>query len=241
MIKLYQFPISHYCEKVRWTLDYKGVDYEVENLLPGLHIKKTKKIAPRSSVPVLVHDGNVVQNSSQIITYLDEQFPEPNLTPAGVTEKAEALEWEAFVDKEVGVHVRRCCYHILLNHPEIVIPFFTHGGPWYGKLFMKMAFPKLQARMRKLMDINDETAAASKEHLNAAVDKLYARYQQHDYLVGDQFSRADIAAASLLAPICMPDKYGLEWPGDIPEPMQVLVREFQDRTGWVLGIYSKHR
>ncbi|MCP3675846.1 MAG: glutathione S-transferase family protein, partial [Gammaproteobacteria bacterium] len=45
MIKLYQFPISHYCEKIRWSLDYKNLDYKIINLLPGLHIKTTKKLA----------------------------------------------------------------------------------------------------------------------------------------------------------------------------------------------------
>ena len=48
---LYQFPISHFCEKARWALDYKGLDYTTKNLLPGLHVKTTKKLAARSSVP----------------------------------------------------------------------------------------------------------------------------------------------------------------------------------------------
>ena len=34
---LYQFPISHYCEKVRWAMDYKKLEYKAKNLLPGLH------------------------------------------------------------------------------------------------------------------------------------------------------------------------------------------------------------
>ena len=43
MIELYQFPISHFCEKIRWTLDYKGLSHKTRNLLPGLHVLKTKK------------------------------------------------------------------------------------------------------------------------------------------------------------------------------------------------------
>ena len=72
MITLYQFPISHYCEKARWALDYKHVDHKVKNLLPGIHVKTTKKLAPRSSVPVLVHDNKAIQGSNHIISYLDE-------------------------------------------------------------------------------------------------------------------------------------------------------------------------
>jgi len=75
MITLYQFPISHYCEKVRWALDYKQVEYEIKNLIPGLHVSKTRKMAPDSSVPILTHDDEVIQGSDSIITYLDETFP----------------------------------------------------------------------------------------------------------------------------------------------------------------------
>jgi glutathione S-transferase len=35
MITLYQFQFSHYCEKARWALDYKGLAYAPKNLLPG--------------------------------------------------------------------------------------------------------------------------------------------------------------------------------------------------------------
>jgi glutathione S-transferase len=34
---LYQFPLSHYCEKARWLLDHKELDYVAHNLIPGFH------------------------------------------------------------------------------------------------------------------------------------------------------------------------------------------------------------
>ena len=52
-IQLYQFPISHYCEKVRWALDFKGLPYQKISCLPGLHARKNKKMAKFSSVPIL--------------------------------------------------------------------------------------------------------------------------------------------------------------------------------------------
>lgn len=67
MLTLYQFPISHYCEKVRWALDHKKLDYQVKNLLPGMHDGTATKLAGSSSLPILVHDGQAIQNSSDII------------------------------------------------------------------------------------------------------------------------------------------------------------------------------
>jgi len=241
MITLYQFPISHYCEKIRWTLDYKRIDYDVKNLLPALHVSTTKKLAPDISVPILVHDDKMIQGSSSIISYLDEKFPERSLTPAIGPLKDEALEWESYVDKEIGIHVRRCCYHILLEHPDILIPFFIHNGPWYGKIFLTCIFPKLKTKMRKFMNINDKTAQRSRDKLGIAIDRLYSHLQDNAFLAGDQFTRADLAAASLLAPLCRPEKYGLNWPELFPEELEDLVNEFQPKTNWVHEIYEKYR
>jgi glutathione S-transferase len=65
--------------------------------------------------------------------------------------------------------------------------------------------------------------------------------KEHAFLVGNQFTRADLAAASLLAPLCMPDKYGLNWPDHVPEQLEELVGEFHERTKWVHEIYEKFR
>ena len=241
MITLYQFPISHYCEKIRWALDYKDLDYKTINLLPGLHIKTTKNLAQYSSVPVLTDGDVVLQNSSKIITYLDETYPNKNLTPTDEIIRLEALEWEKYVDAELGVHVRVCCYHILLEHPKIVIPFFAHKGSWYGSLMMKLGFSKLKFKMRQMMNINEETFAQSKVQIHLAVDKLYDQLQNQEFLAGGEFSRADLAAASLLAPLVMPEGYGLNWPKNIPEDLQTLMDEFKDKIAWVDSVYKKFR
>ena len=135
---LYQFPISHYCEKVRWAMDYKKLEYKAKNLLPGLHLRTTKKMAPKSYVPILIDQGEQIQNSHTIVSYLDEKHPNKSLTPSDPDLRQQALAWEKYCDVEIGVHVRRYCYHILLDEPKIVIPFFTKDGPWWGPLFFKL-------------------------------------------------------------------------------------------------------
>ncbi len=241
LLKLYQFPISHFCEKIRWTLEFKHIDYEVKNLLPGLHGLTTKKLAPETSVPILTHDDKAIQGSSEIISYLDDTFPEQSLTPQEPKAKGEALKWEEYIDNEIGNNIRLCCYHILLEHPDIVIPFFTHNGPWYGKPLLTIMFPKLKVSMMQLMEINDVSAKKAKEDLRIAIDKLYSHYQEHEFLAGNQFSRADLTAASLLALFCMPEKYGLNWPDKFPDKMDELIAEFSGKTRWVLDFYENYR
>ena len=241
MLKLYQFPISHFCEKARWALDFKGLDYQFHNLLPGLHSITTRKLAAKTSVPILADGNDVIQGSNKIITYLDEKHRELVLTPEKPELKAEALEWEEYLDAEIGIHLRRCIYHILLEHPEIVIPFFLHNGPWYGKFYCNLVYPKLQQKMRQGMNINDKTFEQSKVHLRKAVDRLYQHKQEHQFIVGKQFSRADLTAAALLAPLCSPKQYGLNWPASYPEPLATLIQEFTPKTAWVGQVYDKYR
>lgn len=241
MIKLYQFPISHYCEKIRWTLDYKKLDHQLVSMVPGLHINQTKKMGVKSAVPILQHNNEIVQGSTEIINYLDRQFSEHSLTPDNDEHRKEVLDWEVFLDKEVGIPVRLCVYYILLEYPAIVKPFFLHNGPWYGRLFLFFAYSKLRTKMRYFMKINDDTAKSSLVGLNLAIDKLNQHYQQNEFLVGQQFTRADLSAAALVAPLIMPDQYGLQWPKTIPDKLQKLMQTFEGRLGWVERLYKDYR
>jgi len=241
MITLYQFPISHYCEKARWALDYKNIPYKTINLLPGPHVKKIMSIAKRSEVPVLEHENNIIQNSNNIIDYLDTTFADNNLTPVDEESRINALKWEAYVDKEVGPNIRIFFYHSLLEHPDLLIPIFTYKGPWYGKLLMKFFFPTLRLKMRKLMRINDATAEQARIDLKLAIDKINQHLSEHKYLAGKEFSRADLAAASLLAPLVQPDEYGLPWPSPLPKELENTIIEWSSELDWVRHMYDQHR
>ena len=72
MIRLYTFTISHFAEKARWSLDYKGITYQQKRLVPGSHVPIVKRIAPSTFVPVLEDAGRIIQGSSAIIDYVDK-------------------------------------------------------------------------------------------------------------------------------------------------------------------------
>lgn len=239
-ITLYQFSISHFCEKARWALDYKGLSYKTKNLLPGMHLKPVRKLAPKSSVPLLLHQDSIIQGSADIISYLDTTFPQKPLTPTQSAEKAEAAHWEAFADEQLGPHVRRVSYHVLLNFPDAVIPRMAQGGPWYGALLLKRIFPTLQQRMRALMKLNDDTNRESIEIIDRAVDKIKLRLEGRRYLVGQQFSRADLAVAALLGPLCRPDRFD-ESDYPVPPAFTALRQRYHDQLPWAAAIYEQYR
>lgn len=239
MLTLYQFPISHYCEKVRWALAYKHLDYKIVNLLPALHLYTTKKLCSRSSLPILVHDTKIIQNSSDIINYLDEKYPEYLLTPSDELLKQQALEWEQFADKDIGLNLRIFFYHHSFAQPKLLIPLLTHNGAWYYPLILKLIYPKLEQKMRHAMHINESTAKRAEKQLSRAINKLYQHLQTRPFLVGDCFTRADLTTAALLAPLIKTPKYGINW-GELPQPLESFIKQHREQLRWVEMLYAQY-
>jgi len=243
MITLYQFEFSHFCEKARWALDYKSLPHVRKNLLPGLHARVARKLAPGSSLPILLDSGTIVQDSTSIITFLDKQYPDRPLTPRDAQEAEEALAWEEYLDEEIGVQVRRWFYYHALPDRDCALRFLLDGAPWYGRPLFALIYPKVRAAMTALMDIHAESARQSEERLLVALDKLDDAVKGRKYLVGDQFSRADLTACSLLRRHCGGDRASAEMAATIPAGVLALRNAHKSRpfVTWVRETYRSHR
>ncbi|GHD42914.1 glutathione S-transferase [Marinobacter persicus] len=243
-IKLYQFCISHYSEKVRWALDYKGINYQPVNLLPGQHRKTILSLTrDESSVPVLDHDGEIVQGSSRILDYLDETFPDNPLAPADSQQKAQALAWEKRLDEEAGPAIRTWIYHYFLQRPKVVVPMLTAGTPFYNRILLSLAFSRVDEIMREAMKINQKTADQAQETLESLLTELAEVYRKQPFLAGEHFTRADITAGALLAPLFMPPQYPVPWPKPhkVPRPVQAWLKDWQATVEPVARMYRENR
>ncbi|WP_417515727.1 glutathione S-transferase family protein [Marinobacter sp.] len=244
-LRLYQFAISHYCEKIRWALDYKNLSYETTNLLPGQHIKTMQKLTKGAgaSVPVLVHDGEVIQGSSHILDYLDKTFPDKPLTPMDEPAKALALAWEKRLDEEAGPAVRCYSYHHFLQRPKIVVPMLAAGTPFYNRILLSLAFSRVNEVMRKWMKINERTAEQSREVMENLLTELAETYSRQPFLAGESFSRADLTAAALFAPLFQPAAYPVPWPkpARIPKQVQAWLTQWQPQLQVLERVYNGYR
>jgi glutathione S-transferase len=83
MLELYHNINSVCAQKVRIALKEKGQEAK-EHLLTlqgDQNDPAYLKLNPNGVVPTLVHDGNVIAESSLILYYIDEAFPDPSLMP----------------------------------------------------------------------------------------------------------------------------------------------------------------
>ena len=106
MRTLYQFPLSHFCEKARWLLDHKELDYVAQNLIPGVHRAFAQLKTGQNRLPILKDQEKWIADSTQIALYLDEIYPEHRLLRADPHQRDMAIEINHQAT-ELGMHVRR--------------------------------------------------------------------------------------------------------------------------------------
>ncbi len=100
-MKLYDFPLSPYCQKVRLVLTEKGLSYDkvfVDLTKNEQRSPEFLRLNPYGKVPVLVDDEEVIYDSTFINEYLDDEYPHPplRLEPSG--DRARARMFEDFAD-----------------------------------------------------------------------------------------------------------------------------------------------
>ncbi|MBC7102276.1 MAG: glutathione S-transferase N-terminal domain-containing protein, partial [Parvibaculum sp.] len=85
-LRLHNFFRNSAGHRVRIALALKGLDYDYVpvNIGPASEQKSESylRLNPQGLVPTLEHKGAVITQSSAIIEYLEEIFPDPALLPA---------------------------------------------------------------------------------------------------------------------------------------------------------------
>ena len=113
-IELYQAPQSTCSQKVRLTLAEKGMpEMNRDWIERDVDLSKFEQLEPEylalnpnGVVPTMVHDGTVLIESSAILEYLEEVFPDPPLTPPDAAGRCRMRAWMRYVDEVPTVAVR---------------------------------------------------------------------------------------------------------------------------------------
>lgn len=227
---------SHYCERARWALDLQGIAYDEERLAPGAHVLRVKRLgAPATSLPLLLlSDGSLCQGSDRILDWT--RLPGGD---AGV---------ERRLEQATAPLIRQCLYAGLLPDPrsgirDVLLRDTSTRQATIGRLTWPL--------LRRLMAVGINARPHLLPDLIAQVDRELDWFdrvlaERGDHLVGRAFGRADLTAASLLAPVALPQvepvnslSAGIRWPASLAP---VLAR-WSDRPTlkWVRHMYEAHR
>lgn len=241
---LYQFPLSLYCEKTRWNLDFKKIQYQCQDLLPGTHIFIAWRLAQQRSLPILTDRKKTIGDSTNIAIYLEKQYQQFPLIPTNQVLAKKVLELEDWFD-ELGDHVRRYCWSEAVNHPDVVDIFFNFQGySQLQKMISHYNAPLLRLMIKRTFKVYDIQVENSWNHINDALKKIeiWLGGNPESYLVNNTFTLADLTAASMLAPMIGPENS--PWSDTrLPEIDYQKQKMLQESIvgQWVLRLYREYR
>jgi glutathione S-transferase len=196
MLELYHNNISVCAQKVRLVLAEKNLQWKNHHidLKRGDHLTpEFLRVNPKGLVPVLVHDGEVVIESSLICEYLDDAFPNPRLKPASPLALARMRLWQKAVDE--GLHA--ACGTI--SFAAIFARQLRDGlsKQELEERLAKMPDPARRERQRQLLAMGFDAPFvkdAVKLH-DKVVGEMDAALQGGPWLMGKEFSLADVVMA----------------------------------------------
>ena len=198
-IHLLHFQGSSCSQKTRIFLGLKGIEWQshhVDLAAGEQHTEWFMGINPRGLVPVLVHDGRVMIESNDILSYLESCFPNPPLLPE------ESDTARRLLEQEDDLH---------LNFRAISFRYFFPGVPPRPKESIDRYQTLGSGTVRGVADehkpleveffeemladggISDARIGVAVERFDQALAELDARLDEGLFLLGAQLSIVDIA------------------------------------------------
>ena len=107
-------------------------------------------------------------------------------------------------------------------------------------------FPLIKLALTVSLKLNEANAAEGIKTVSAGFDRVETALSDgRPYLLGEQFTLADLTFAASAAPIILADGYARHLPSleEVPLDMQTVISEFRQRPAGMFAqrIYDLHR
>jgi glutathione S-transferase len=190
MIELYHAHTSTCSQKVRLCLAEKGLDY----VSRPVNLRQNEQLAPaylainpNGVVPSLVHDGQVILDSSVICEYLDEVFPQPRLGPDDAVGRAHMRKWLRFVEEVPTAAIRVPTFQLALTPYRSMEQEDFRANYADVRPLRKHFYRKMGAEGFASAEID-----ASLDHLDLTLRRMEAALANGHWLMGEDLTLADI-------------------------------------------------
>ncbi len=192
MLELYHNINSVCAQKVRIALREKGEEAK-EHLLTlrgDQNDPAYLKVNPNGVVPTLVHDGHTIIESSLILYYLDEAFPDRPLMPPAPALRHRVRLYNKLIDE----YVHNSC--TILTYATAFRPNFLKlpREAWLAQI-NKGPLKRRAEYKRSVIEhgLDSEFVSDALAHHQKLLSWMDQSLQSGPYLVGDSFSNADCA------------------------------------------------
>lgn len=208
MLELYQFEMSHYAEKVRLILDYKGLEYRKINVTPGIGQLELVRMSGQRQVPVLKDGNEVIADSTAIAEYLDKQYPEKPIIPSDPKLRGLCLIMEQWADESIGLNARKCLLGAISQDQNFRTAVLPSALPDFLKNLVGSVPGDFFSALGYGVGLGPDTVHAAREAIKRDLASLCFILMEQDYLVTDHPTLADFAVAGLTMYLKFPaDQY----------------------------------
>jgi glutathione S-transferase len=170
MIRLYHFPLSPFCRKVRLVLAEKKLEVELVEERYWEPTPEFMRRNPAGKVPVLKIDARMLSESQAICEYLDESVPQPPLMPRDVDGRYEVRRLCAWFDDKFQSEVTSKLLHERVN-----------------KKVMGQGYP------------DSKNVKVGSQRIKGHIDYMAQLLDERRWLAGDVMTLADLTAAAHLS------------------------------------------
>jgi len=201
MLELYYYENSVCSERALMTLAEKGVEDWTPHHLDLFKGEQADpayiKLNPKAQVPTLVHDGQVIRESSIICDYLDDLFPTPPLKPTDPAGRARLREWVKEADEAGFQGVAALSFTAVFRERMLSMDEAVREKLWAEQTDLARTF-------RQMSCVHDGLDSPHAIIALAAWDRIFANLEEtfsddRDWIMGADFSLADLNLAPFVA------------------------------------------
>ncbi|MFT7057804.1 MAG: glutathione S-transferase [Pseudorhodobacter sp.] len=170
MNRLYHFPLSPFCRKVRLTLAEKKQEVELVEERYWEPSPDFLRRNPAGKVPILKMDAKILTESQAICEYLEDLYPTPPLMPR---------------DPETRYEVRRICAWF--------------DDKFHEEVTSKLLYERLNKKVMQLGYPDSKAVKFGSGRIKYHLDYMSWLLDQRRWLAGDVMTLADFTAAAHLS------------------------------------------
>jgi len=197
MIRLHQFEISPFCDKVRRALHWKRVPYEIVEVPLSKAFTSVRRVNPARKLPTLEHDGRFVADSTDILEHLERHFPDPPLLPKDPVLRAQCHVLEDWADESLYFYEMRLRF-TLPHNARRFIPELTKHDPEWMRSVARFVVPPMMRGILSRQGVGRKPPAVVLRDVQRHVEAIEGWLGPRDWLLGDALSAADLAVFAQL-------------------------------------------
>jgi len=167
MIRLYHYPLSPFCRKVRLTLAEKKLEVELIEERYWEPSPDFLRRNPAAKVPVLRMDSKIMSESQAICEYLEESVPTPALMPR---------------DPDARFEVRRLCAWF--------------DDKFHSEVTSKLLYERVNKKIMAQGNPDSKNVKSGAGRIKYHIDYMGWLLDQRRWLAGDVMTLADLTAAA---------------------------------------------